>query len=809
MNIKLILSVTTFFFLTSQSLAANQICQASQGIALMNQSPINLQAIHDILAICDKQRPNDTQVLLLHGLVARKTAETSQNYTQAISWFEKAKASAPTANLSPTLELALTYEWAGQLKKAKALYQEALKQDETSRAALQGEARIAMAENDVATAKKIYQTLLDNNPLDDEARQKLQDLNMPAAQKTSGLYCQANEGLRLLNIPHPPFTAIEKIIVICDKQLPNHARVLLLHGLYERKKALQTKDYQLAIDWLKRAVLKMPKGDVSGLMELAVTYEWANKTEDAKTTYNTVLTEKPRYRPALFGLARVAMAEKHFSEAALTYQAFLDKNPNDVEALNGLARVEMAKKEYTLAGEHFKKALTIHPNDPDAQLGLEQLAAAEKPITLTAPIKKAITLPPVPVCMANKGLDLLNQTSPPYAEINRILQQCDKNAPHDVQTLLLHGILARKQGMPTHQYQTAIDWLQQAKQAAAPSNFAPALELAVTYEWNNEPKKAAVIYSEILKKDPYSRPALLGMARVYRSDYKIQEAKCIYYGLLSKNRNDTEALNGLAWSELTNKELPLAKDHFNRVLQLAPQNPDASLGLNMANNLTRYILSVNGGRYAVANEKSYMGNINFYADLNATDQFIMQLTHNSSEIQLSLVLDPTILPKNSAFFGFQHQIPNRYGWGINYEYRERTQFRVEHRLGANANLFVFNNLQWLIGARDGFPSPWNNKLFYSGLTLYTKLPINVSLTGYWGRQQFGGSTSAYAIDFSKEFLNRAYYLFGTSYSPSQLSWETHARVILPILKNQSLESGYEHLYLNGTTAVSLGWRIYW
>jgi hypothetical protein len=187
----------------------------------------------------------------------------------------------------------------------------------------------------------------------------------------------------------------------------------------------------------------------------------------------------------------------------------------------------------------------------------------------------------------------------------------------------------------------------------------------------------------------------------------------------------------------------------------------------------------------------------------------MQLTHNSNEIQLSFVLDPTILPKNSAFFGFQRQIPYRYGWGINYEYRERTQFRVEHRLGANANLFVFNNLQWLVGVRDGFPSPWNNQLYYSGLTLFTNLPVNFSLTGYWGRQQFGGSTSSYSLDFSKEFMNRAYYDVGTSYSPSQLSWETHARVILPIMKNQAIESAYEHLYLNGTTALSLGWRIYW
>lgn len=811
MKIRLILGLS--FLLALQPALAAETCQATRGIAMINQPNPDLSKLNQILSICDKTIPNDIQVLLLHGLIARKMAETTQNYTDAINWFEKAKATAGSGNLSPTLELALTYEWAGNIKKAQALYDEALSTDSTSRPALFGKARTEVAQNNIAGAKQTYQRILQDNPVDDEARQNLEDLNVAGADLKVGRYCHANEALRLLNLAQPPMLAIEKMIENCDKTLPNNPRVLLLHGLYERKKALTTKNYQLAIQWLGRTIQKTSASDIAPSMELAVTYEWANDPTQAKAIYDTILAKKPRYRPALFGLARVALAENRFDDSAKIYQEFLDKNAQDIEALNGLARIDMAKKQYDAAREKFKQVLIFDAKNADALIGLQQLSAAvEAQAQLVKNEKRAaLALPKkvTPLCEANKGLVLLNQTHPNYSDINDILTRCDKNTPDDVQALLLHGLVERKKNMNTGQYQTAITWLQKAAKNATLDNPSPKLELAVTYEWNNEPQKAGAIYQDILHQDPTSYPALLGMGRVYRAEYNVYEAKGIYNYLLIQKPNDVDALNGLAWTQLTDKQVTLAKGNFSKALRLQPNNTDAQLGLKLSNELTRYILSVNGGRYSVSNAKSYTSNINYYADLNATDQFIMQLTHNSNEIQLSFVLDPTVLPKNSAFFGFQRQYPNRYGWGINYEYRERTQLRAEHRIGANANVFLFHNFQWLVGAREGLPSPWNNQLYYSRFTLFTHLPVDVSLTGYWGHQQVGGGTSSYVLDLSKEFANRAYYDIGASYSPSQLSWETHANVILPILKNQSLESAYEHLYFNGTTAISIGWRIYW
>ncbi len=805
--IKLLFGLTCLITITTTH--ATQTCQVNRGIALINQNNPDLGEINQILTICDKTTPKDVQVLLLHGLVARKVAMTTRNYKTAINWFEKAKSATSNSNLSPTLELALTYEWSGNLKKAKSLYEDALSIDPNSRAALFGKARIEIAENQITAAKTTYQTMLQNNPLDNEARQNLDDLNNTGSSLKVGKLCHANEALRLLNLPQPPLIAIEKIITNCDKSLPDNPRVILLHGLYERKKALQTnKNYQLSIEWLQRAVKATPTSDIAPNTELAITYEWANQPDQAKAIYDAILSKKPHYRPAMLGLARVALAQHEPDNAAIIYNDLLKKNDPDLEALNGLARVNMSNKQYNIAREILDKVLSIDPTNTDALLSLKQIAAAIQSQTQLAAKKKSEKKIP-PLCEANKGLILLNQNNPNDSAINKILAQCDKNAPQDIQTLLLHGLLERKLNMKTGHYQTAIYWLQKAADKSAPDDLSPLLELAVTYEWNNESKKAEAIYQSILISNPTSRPALLGLGRVYRAEYNIAAAKGVYFYLLKKQPNDIEALNGLAWVQLTDKQVTLAKGNFDKSLQLQPNNQDAQLGLKMTNDLTRYILSVNQGRYTVSNEKSYTSNINYYADLNATDQFIMMLTHNSNEIQLSLVLDPTILPKNSAFFGFQRQYPYRYGWGINYEYRERTQLRAEHRIGANANIFLFKNFQWLVGAREGLPSPWNNQLYYSRFTLFTNIPVDFSLTGYWGHQQVGGGTAAYALDLSKEFTNRAYYDVGTSYSPSQLSWETHARLILPIFKNQALESIYEHLYFNGTTAVSIGWRIYW
>lgn len=815
-------------------------CDANQGLYLLNQNNPPLPQIKALLDACDKTAPNDVQVLLLHGLLARKEGMKDNQYSTAINWLEQARSKAPEADLIPSLELGVTYEWANQAEHAQAIYQQILKKHPQSRPAQLGLARTETSLNHLEKALSIYKTLLSLNPHDTEALNgigrvmmayKIYDqaanyfnqvlslqpdnadaqigmnqvhvLNHQMAQSDSLITpvfaCDPNQGLHLINQPAPPFLLVEQILRHCEREHNQSAQVLMLHGLMERAQ----KKYPQAIDWLKKAKAAAAPDNPSPALELAITYEWAHLYSDAQLIYDEFLATKPEFRPALLGTARLALWQKRYVKAHTIYSSLLKKNPQDIDALNGLGRVSMATRDDAAAQNYFKLVLNIQPQNLDAKTGLAQLAAINTSKSKQAP---SATKPVQSTsCNVADGLLLVNATHPNLNEVHRILNHCDKIEPRSPQVYLLHGLLARVQ----KNYTQAIKWLLAAQKSAPEYDPVPTQELALTYEWALQFKKAKVEYAVLLAKNPKSRPALLGLARVETAEYHIRQANLIYTQLLTTNPQDIDALNGMGRLQLTDKKFKQARSYFNQALQLKPQNTDSLIGLEQLNNSTRYMASFNQGQYRVLDKQANSSVLYGYADINATDRIIGIATHNSQQLDLDITIEPTLLPNNSLYLAYQRQIPQKYGWGVNYDFRQHDGLPIESRAGATGNIYIFTPLQWFGGFWTGFPSPWNNQLYFSGLTYYTKLPFNISVTGYWGKEQIGGQNTTYAIDLSKEFANAAFYNVGTSYNTTQKFWGYHGRIIWPTFKNQALEGSVEHYNFNRITIFAVGWRLYW
>ncbi len=816
-------------------------CTANEGLTLLNQTNPPFIQIQTILNVCDKSMPNDVQVLLLHGLLARKEGMKNNQYTQAISWLAKARASAPNTDNIPALELAVTYEWANQPTNAHAIYEQVLAQTPNSRPAQLGLARTATAMNDLTQALALYKTLLNANPKDidalngmgrvmmaykefDEAAtyfqhvltlqpnnndaqigiKQVKQLASQAIQLDSTIApistCDTAQGLQLINQPSPPLLLVQQILLTCDREKNTDVQVLLLHGLNERAQ----KKYPQAIAWLRKATAVAPPDNPTPALELAVTYEWSHLYLTAKSIYEGLLATKPDLRPALLGKARIDLGQNNNPAAQLIYTALLRNNPRDVEALNGLARVQLAEGNYNVAKNYFAQALRIQPQNKEAQIGMQQVNLAK-----TARQTAKAGPPPAPVkaspCDPARGLILVNANKPQLSELQHLLNYCDHLKPHDPQVYLLHGLLARSQ----KNYSAAIHWLEQAKNAAPSNDPVPSQELALTYEWSLQLKKAQALYQELLRKNPKSRSALLGLARVETAEYHIRIARLIYTQLLTTNPKDIDALNGMGHLQLTDKKFKQARTYFNEALQLKPGNNDSVIGLAQLNNSTRYMASFNQGQYRVQGQQSDSSVLYGYADINATDRIIGIATHNSKQLQLDLTVEPTVLPNNSIFLGYQHQIPGKYGWGISYDVRQHNSLPVESRAGGTGNIYLLSALQWFGGFWAGYPSPWNNQLYFSGLTYYTKLPVNLSVTGFWGNEELGGQTSTYTVDLSRELANSAFYNLGASYNATQKFWGYHGRLIWPTFKHQAIEGSIEHYNYNAVTIFGVGWRVYW
>ena len=331
----------------------------------------------------------------------------------------------------------------------------------------------------------------------------------------------------------------------------------------------------------------------------------------------------------------------------------------------------------------------------------------------------------------------------------------------------------------------------------------------MTYEWAGKPKKAALIYQTILTQHPDNKEALLGKARVLMMQFRIKAAMEIYQQLLQENPRDVDAINGLGLSQMANYQLKTSKQLFEKALHLSPNNQESIAALQNLKKVTKYILSVTQGRYSVNPQVSLGTDVYFFNNLNATDGLIVFATHNSKEIGAEFFSTPTLLPSNSVLVGFQRNIPNQYGWSISYDYREHNNLPLEHRIQGNANLYLTSKLNWFGGVRDGLPSPWKNQLYYSGLTLLTPLPADVTFTGFLGNEQTAGTSSSYSLDFSKEYASHLFYNIGTAYSPTLKNWDIHGRIIWPTFTNQAFVADFSHYYFNNSSFINAGWRVYW
>ena len=664
-------------------------CDVSKGLELINQETYSESQIEKILMDCDKVSPNDSSVLLLHSLDARKKSSQNKQYATAIEWFEKAHHTAPQ-NVAITIELASTYEMANNLPKAAQIYQSVLLQNPQNRAALLGQARIFRLQAQLNQAADIYKNLLTNNPYDVDALNgsgwvkaaekdlksannyfqetlKIQPENQEALlglkkikqtqeqALSTNLLCDATKGLILLNQEHPQLDKINSILQICERNQIMNTDTLLLHGLLARKVASETnKDYKTAISWLQKAIQSAEKKNQAPALELATTYEWAAQPKEAQLIYQHLLAQDKMNRAALLGLARTLRMRSHFEQASLIYHQFLTKNAKDVDALIGLGWIELAKSNFDLATRFFTDSLKSQPLNAEAKLALKKVAEAKR-----HPV-------PPPLSKADRGLILLNQKNPPLDKIQALLRYADIHEPNSTSTLMLHGLLARY----FKDYKSAILWLRRAMQTAKPGNYMPALELAVTYEWAAELKSALFVYQEMLFKKPNDHSALLGKARVLRALYQIPQSKAIYQQLLNKSPEDIDALNGYGETLLTNYEFKQARNVFNKALTLSPENKQTSTDLQILNKATKNILGLTGGYYTVPPRSAEGMNLFYFRNLNATDGLTLLVTHNTKQIESGFGMGPTLLPNNSLLLGYQRIVPKKYSWQLSYDARQ-------------------------------------------------------------------------------------------------------------------------------------------
>ena len=346
-------------------------------------------------------------------------------------------------------------------------------------------------------------------------------------------------------------------------------------------------------------------------------------------------------------------------------------------------------------------------------------------------------------------------------------------------------------------------------QAPAPARLKPVLDEAASLEHSGRFIKAGALYAEALSVVPGSRHARLGLARVARAQYRLDDARVIYEDLLRSDPDDFEAANGMAWLALANYRSDEAREGFNAVLAKQPGNAEALAGLAGTRSQYRYRLDVSGGPFHSDPGTAWGGEARLSAALDASGSVEVALRHNSRELATANPLDAATLPSNVLRLGYGWQVPGKHGVVLAYEHRDRKDDPTEQRLEASANTWVTDGVQLSGGLRKGFGTGWNATLAQAGVTVRVGGPWEITTTGYWERRAGGGSREALALDLVRQGPGHALLVVGASRANNPTLTDVHGTVVFPIGKDRALTATVRRNTFRGESQLELGWRQFW
>jgi len=412
-----------------------------------------------------------------------------------------------------------------------------------------------------------------------------------------------------------------------------------------------------------------------------------------------------------------------------------------------------------------------------------------------------------PACDVDRAQSLFGRQPRPTAEVEPLLLACEKAGSTDYRVYMFLGVMARDAG----DRERATAFLKKAHEMA-PQEPNPALELAFTLEAQHA-NEAGQVYDEILKRDPTSRPAMLGLARVARSRNRLDDARALYQRLLAANPKDPDALNGMAWLALADRNREQAKSGFEYVLTLDPGNEEARIGLSKAPDVYRYLLDANGSMVSTAQGSSWGWGARGMAGITAFDTLELGWQHFTNELQTVSFIGFATLPSDDITLGYHRLMPLSYAFSLVYDYRAHTSLPTEHWIDASVAFYLTDWLRVFGGYRQAFGAfQYNGRLIRTGLSATIAPSWEVTATVYDSAQavfQNYQDLWSWVFEITHYGPRNMLLVAGVGYSPQIDNVDLHARAILPVTDRIALQLIAAHNSINADTRVTAGLRFTW
>jgi tetratricopeptide (TPR) repeat protein len=270
------------------------------------------------------------------------------------------------------------------------------------------------------------------------------------------------------------------------------------------------------------------------------------------------------FEPAARSKALVLRAnlKKDPAERLADYDQAVKLSPHDVDVLRFRGMFHLTQNHFEPAIADLDAAIALDPKDADTYeaRGIAQ-SLAQKYDEAMESFNKAIELEPdSPAAYTHRARVRAIKGDAPAALHD--VEQALKLQPGSVQALQLHAMLLGSAG----KFEQALADLNVLRQAM-PDNTEILLQIALLYQADKQPQKAAATYSDVLLADANNVSALRGRADSFLNQGKQAEAIHDYEDALKSEPKDSGVLNNLAWVLATSPEDELRNG--KRAIELA------------------------------------------------------------------------------------------------------------------------------------------------------------------------------------------------------------------------------------------------
>jgi len=357
-----------------------------------------------------------------------------------------------------------------------------------------------------------------------------------------------------------------------------------------------TQDYAQAMVWYRKAA---DQGNADARAALAQLYSTTGRTDDAKKSYDELLSESPSDVTALLGLAEVAVAQRKWPEATDYLTRARTAAPNNPAP--GLLLVNMygSQQDWKHATSAAAELVAQFPGNIEVlnAQGWVQSAAGDTVGALST-YRRAHELAPESRPIFSRYLALLRDAKK-FVEVRTVLQAALDRDPKDaslkgdlirVEAEIggLEAGLAKARGFanddPGNRLYDVVsaelyanggrkrEAILLADQVAAtqPSDDNVTLALFHLYSRVDDLKEAEGVLSARLKADSKDFTIRSALGAFYLEQKKYDAAITEYTRLLAEHPTDPTALNNLAWLYQRQNDLPKARELAERAFAADP-----------------------------------------------------------------------------------------------------------------------------------------------------------------------------------------------------------------------------------------------